>query len=644
MADATAAREERTQLIGNDHHLAIDDFDVPPYSATELPTSALQDDARTDHAACHPQHGSHRQHSEPTISRYHTMTDGRPWGHPWRNGLWASFPHRGVWALLGCLACTVACIIILLECDDKPQEDWSISPTVYVSALTAVTNTLARFAFSNGVKITWWRKALKGGSFADLHHRWSHADGFWSAVLAGRHFNPIALSCIAVTIIVIDQPLIQRAVGVVSVLRTSTVDISLAIAPEIPWGYTGYQNGRGWMEGVMTQPMLSVLNDYNSKSLIKPPMSECRGNCTGFIEAGGLAAQCSSTTSPFEYIYYNINNTTLEYETKTTFSISFELKDSDMLDRPPPIVADIVYSEKSNEANCEAIRTHRTCYLSSATIRYPVTISQGVVSLGDTFSNSSVVSLQPMDHEDYGRVDSGNPSDMLTLGGLYLAARILFSSNVTYRWAGALGNKLSLPDGMYLQFLNVTSPTQDPTTGVQRLENLMWPSACKTNWMDPTKFIISSLNTMSFMLSISAANFEYRHTNATPPLRIWPMQETRLVNVYKVDYAYLFASISITFSLVALIMPTFLGWWELGRSVTLNPVEMAKAFDAPLLSGPGSNAPLKELVRAAGEHTVKYGDVSVIEEKINGLKMVRRQLMFRRADEVTTPKNGFVYE
>lgn len=639
MADSTAASEERTQLIGNDHHLAIDDFDVPPYSATDLPTSALQDDARIDNAACTPQHGSPRQHPEPTISRYPTMTDGRPWGHPWRNGLWASFPHRGVWALLGCLGCTVACIIILLECDDKPQADWSISPTVYVSALTAVTNTLARFAFSNGVKITWWRKALQGGSFADLHHRWSHADGFWSAVFAGRHFNLIALSCIAVTIIVIDQPLIQRAVGVVSVQRTSTVEISVAIAPEIPWGYTGYQDGRGYMEGVMTQPMFSVLNDYNRKSLINPPMSECRGNCTGFIEAGGLAAQCNSTTSPAVYLYQN--PVILKYE--SPFSIFFKMQELSV-ERPPSIVADIVYSENSNETSCEAIRTHRICYLSSATIRYPVTISQGAISLGDTSSNSSVVSLQPRDNDDSWSVDHGDTHHLFTLGGLYLAAKILFSSNATYRWSGAIGNQVQLPDTMSSQFLNTTSPRQDPMAGVYNIHNLTWPLPCSANWTDPTSFIISNLNTMAFMLSLSAANFEYRHTNATPPLRTWPMQETRLVNVYKVDYAYLFASISITFSLVALIIPTFLGWWELGRSVTLNPVEMAKAFDAPLLSGPGSNAPLKELVRAAGEHRVKYGDVSVIEEKINGLKMVRRQLMFRRADEVTTPKNGFVYE
>lgn len=392
----------------------------------------------------------------------------------------------------------------------------------------------------------------------------------------------------------------------------------------------------------MTQPMFSVLNDYNSKSLMKPPMSECRGNCTGFIEAGGLAAQCNSTTGLAKYLYIKTQDTILKYE--SPFSISFYLEDSYPVERPPPIVADIVYSENSNEANCSAIRTHRTCHLSSATIRYPVTISQGAISLGETSSNSSVISLQPVDADESGRVDQDGNGKLFTLGGLYLAANMMFSSNATYRWSGAIGNQIDLQDSMSSQFLNRTSPRQDPTAGVDKIQNLTWPSACSANWTDPTSFIISSLNTMAFMLSLSAANFEYRNTSAPPPVRTWPMQETRLVNVYKVEYAYLFASIAITFSLVALIVPTFLGWWELGRSVTLNPIETAKAFEAPLLSGPGSNAPLKELIRDADKHRIKYGDFSVIEEKTNGLKVVRRQLVFREANEVTTPKNGFVYE
>lgn len=39
----------------------------------------------------------------------------------------------------------------------------------------------------------------------------------------------------------------------------------------------------------------------------------------------------------------------------------------------------------------------------------------------------------------------------------------------------------------------------------------MWPSACDTSWTDPTSFVISSLNTMAFVLLMSAAMFDYQH-------------------------------------------------------------------------------------------------------------------------------------
>lgn len=642
MAGSEAARGEQTRLINSSNHRAVEGCDVRAYSDTGSPAPAHQDDRvcdiQTNNTTDTSEHISCRKYLAPSVDQHPATTEGHSRGHPWRRGLWTSFPHRGVLAVFGCLASTVACIIILLQCDGKPQSDWSVSPTVYVSALTTVTNTLARFAFANGVRINWWRTAIKGTSFGDLHHRWSHADGFWSALLAGRHFNPIALSCIAVTIIVVDQPLMQRAVGVVSVQHTSTVEIGIAIAPEIPWGYTSYQNGRASGQHVMSLPMCSVLNDYNSKAPINPPLSGCLGNCTGFIEAGGLAAQCNSTTAPIRYLTVGI-----VFKEESPFSVSFELPRSDIFDHhTPPIIANIAYSENSNETSCEAIRTETTCTLASATIRYPVTISQGVIRLGDT-SSSSVVSLQPKGTRIEAAVDIGNTYTYWTLGGLYLAADMMFSSNATYRYDGAVGRPISLPDSMSSQFLNMTSPRQDSTVGSWKTQHLTIPVACKSNWTDPTSFIISSLNTMAFMLSISAANFEYRNTSAAPPLRTWPMQETRLVNIYKVDYPYLFASIAITFCLVALIMPTFLGWWELGRSVTLNPIETAKAFEAPLLSGPGSNAPLDELIKAVGKHRIKYGDGGVIEEKTNGVEVVRRHLVFRETDEVTTPRKGFVY-
>lgn len=75
--------------------------------------------------------------------------------------------------------------------------------------------------------------------------------------------------------------------------------------------------------------------------------------------------------------------------------------------------------------------------------------------------------------------------------------------------------------------------------------------------------------------------------------------------------------------------------------MTLNPVETAKAFDAPLLRGPGSNAPLYELIPYVGMRNVKFGEV---ESYVEGSSVVRRQLKLAFPIEVTKPKAGVIYE
>lgn len=117
--------------------------------------------------------------------------------------------------------------------------------------------------------------------------------------------------------------------------------------------------------------------------------------------------------------------------------------------------------------------------------------------------------------------------------------------------------------------------------------------------------------------------------------RTWMMDEERTVNIYHVDKGLLFGGIAATTLLVVLVAPTFAGWWELGRPVSLDPVETAKAFDAPLLRGPGSNAAIGDLVRIVGGRRLKWGDVEDSNERV---------LRFAQPGAVLPPKQGVVYE
>ena len=215
-------------------------------------------------------------------------------------GFWVQFPWRVILPIVGCLVCLSGSIAILVRSDGQPVEHWSLSPTVYLALLTTITNMLLRYAFKEGAAISWWYKAFRGGTVQDLHKHWSSGDGFWSALGSGRHFNYASLGCIAATLVVIDQPLIQRASTVVSVPRSYSSNITAIIAPEIPWGYTGYQSGRGSFQQLMTQPMISAFNSYNTQASINSGFSGCKDTCKGYIEAGGLAAQCTTITGPVQ--------------------------------------------------------------------------------------------------------------------------------------------------------------------------------------------------------------------------------------------------------------------------------------------------------------------------------------------------------
>jgi hypothetical protein len=58
------------------------------------------------------------------------------------------------------------------------------------------------------------------------------------------------------------------------------------------------------------------------------------------------------------------------------------------------------------------------------------------------------------------------------------------------------------------------------------------------------------------------------------------------------------------------VVPTFYGWWRLGRDVNLDPIETARAFDAPVLGGATalSNADVHMLVKNIGRRRIVYGE------------------------------------
>jgi hypothetical protein len=68
-----------------------------------------------------------------------------------------------------------------------------------------------------------------------------------------------------------------------------------------------------------------------------------------------------------------------------------------------------------------------------------------------------------------------------------------------------------------------------------------------------------------------------------PEPQVLGMQQTSNITVFKSNYAYLAAALAVMMTGFLVVIPTLHGYWEMGRQTSLNPLEIAKAFNADLL-------------------------------------------------------------
>ncbi len=76
-----------------------------------------------------------------------------------------------------------------------------------------------------------------------------------------------------------------------------------------------------------------------------------------------------------------------------------------------------------------------------------------------------------------------------------------------------------------------------------------------------------------------------------------------------IDMRFLVAAVVISAVSELLVLRLFAGYWQLGRPVSLNPLETAAAMGAPMLADVNSNADRSRIVRVVGTRRVRYGSV-----------------------------------
>ncbi|KAL6708582.1 hypothetical protein ACN47E_002563 [Coniothyrium glycines] len=120
-------------------------------------------------------------------------------------------------------------------------------------------------------------------------------------------------------------------------------------------------------------------------------------------------------------------------------------------------------------------------------------------------------------------------------------------------------------------------------------------------------------------------------------LRIPPSLATTSAPIHTTSLPHTIIGILLSLLACLSILPLYHNFWLLGRPVSLHPLEIARAFSAPLLEGIDGNASANEIeLQVGGATTVRYGAV----EKFEGGKVLRIEkctevgVRMPRADEV----------
>lgn len=472
------------------------------------------------------------------------------------------------------MVCAAAAFGTLLQSNGRDIDSWPsakhpLQPTVILAILSAVANSALRYALAESLALFWWRLALNGATLKDLHLSWAYATSFRKSLFSGNRFNTVALACIITTLVAVDGPLLQRSSSVTtrSTIRNTTVTSQLS-TQDMPHGYSGVIPVREFNPTTLTKEFGQIVSDYQSRNDIRLNATGCQGVCHTRVVAPGFDERCTEGTMPY--------NLSIDFQPDGSYRNTEEDIGRITFSRKTAAEFNASVMYKDDSACIGQLHTV-DCTFRLATVSYPITIANNTATLRPTGANDSL-SISPVYNEG-GTI----AAQFSTAGGFYLVADQLFGSNITL---------LSRPPFWIVRgngSMRYTYQTNDMYNN------------CSITYSNPMPDIRSTLRELIFRASIGLSN--------SSTLQTTPGTEEVGRVVYQLNPYYLLASLCVMLTNVIAVLPLYFGWWQLGRVVSMSPLETAKAFRSPLMAEAGSNQELDGLVGAAGEKRVRYGVV-----------------------------------
>jgi hypothetical protein len=512
--------------------------------------------------------------------------------NPWLTGLRRT-PIWGALALLLSIIGILFSAIVLAVSDGKTLEAWEsgwrFSPTVYLSIASTVVNICLEYAFLIGLDIAWWQTALASDTtIGTLHNVWRHGHSFFGALTAYRHPNLIAIACILVSITPINGPLLQRASQVRTRDTPLTRNFEVSIASQLPRDYSGWTTGRAGRL-MYTTNFSSVVRDY-SQQIPAPLRSPCENDCRSTVLGAGWSVDCQSSSIPYDMDTESA--VPIDESNGTWVSKITEVFQSGVGWSPnsPSFLHTGAQMKTTN--GCHGDLLIRNCSLVAATVEYPVRISGNTISLepGSTIWGDTIVG--PVANVTYQEATFSGSSGS-TWGGVALALSNQYTSYMTVSYD---------PIADYSVFYEGSSAH----TYISKSQGFV---DCSMTFSDPMDDILSSARELMFRAAVSVGSGNSSFLQQVTGIERVPR------NVYESQYLFLGFAMGLSVVSIIIVTVTFIGFWHIGRDISLNPIEIAKAFNAPLLRSHDSNATARVLFHELGSRPARYGAV-VVDQKI----------------------------
>jgi hypothetical protein len=596
----------------------------------------------------------------PQVNTVSLDSEERAFGDPqWRTGLKARFPWTGAIALFTILLCANSSLTVLLVSDGRRQLHWAekIGPSVLLSAFNGIANICFGVAIANGVAITWWRKALRGATIKELHRSWQFSSSIKDVVLYGKYFNFIALAALAAKLTIIDGILLQKAAGTTfSDDPVKTIKHQMYINNTMP--YTANIDKRSGSVGDLIDWFDAEVDTWSRDAgIFANNYVDCDGICLFNVNGTGFGVDCQTEEIAIDYgtavwqealelsLTNDTSNLTITAQ-RTLFEVTFDTiygatgQNGDYSRILMNITFTNTTADESNTTSCPGVLTRHSCILRPAIVSYPVTIEDNTQT--STARNPTANMYLGYNTTSYGGQlyytgDGGetyytenDPDFDANIASYNKSAQQLRDYTVFYKdileedptlsgssstVIGGFGSVLS----QYLYGYNSMSVNDDHhfvqyPSGLASVQpfkvayNTSAPS-CAYQYRDPLEYILRHINLLMFTLSIENSGHDWEMDEVPISTQIIAKQYSQSIH-YQTNKRFMYGALASILFCILCVLPSYWGYWQLGRDVTLGPFEIANAFRAPILDHPSvANAGVKVLIREVGQREVKYGQM-----------------------------------